>query len=317
MFLQHQSPAEAFSRRAMAAILLDLFNTLVRAPVASDISAFLGRRKISKKHPAYDLCCRGVLLAPLIAASGVDPKVAHQALMTSRVRDVADCVELIEKLGKIKIDNESRDLACAFRDFFYTACQLDEEGVREVRTLIADEHKLVVVTNADAVSLEVISLLAINTWVDATVASCDIGYMKPDVEIFARAAESAKSSPAACIMIGDSWRADIVGALNFGARAVWLDLNCDPVARFIQTNGPAVVSALARPEARSEWESFLSLSLPAGEWRSRSGSKVCAPIVRLHWDEAVKRGASLVEVARIARNMIADPLPEGGSRGAS
>jgi HAD superfamily hydrolase (TIGR01549 family) len=290
----------------MAAILLDLFNTLVRVPEPPDISTFLDDQELSKEHPAYDLCCRGLLLAPLIVDSGIEVDTARHALMTNRLRDIEDGAELLECMGKRRIGRKSRDLTDAFRDFFSSAWKLEEKGVEAIRKLSFADHKLIVVTNADSLSLDAVASLGIESWTDGIAASCDVRSTKPDSTIFERAAQLANSLSAECIMIGDSWRADIVGALNFGARTVWLDLNRDPLARFIQRNGPMAVSSLASAQAQSEWRCFISLSLPAREFAPVDPTSSAA-FALSHWKEVARRGESLSEIAEVVRIMISGP----------
>ncbi len=57
--------------------------------------------------------------------------------------------------------------------------------------------------------------------VDGMVLSEDAGINKPHKEIFDYAFEVSGYSPEACIMIGDSWDADIEGASNGGVSSIW------------------------------------------------------------------------------------------------
>lgn len=59
--------------------------------------------------------------------------------------------------------------------------------------------------------------------ISATVSSFEHGFMKPHPSIFATALERIGAVPTEAVMVGDSVRQDIEGALNAGMRAVLLD----------------------------------------------------------------------------------------------
>jgi HAD superfamily hydrolase (TIGR01662 family) len=56
---------------------------------------------------------------------------------------------------------------------------------------------------------------------EATVISCDVGYMKPHPRIFQYALERMGVDAEEAVMIGDSLRADVEGAKTPGMTAVW------------------------------------------------------------------------------------------------
>jgi len=56
---------------------------------------------------------------------------------------------------------------------------------------------------------------------EATVISCDVGYMKPHPRIFHYALERMGVEAEEAVMVGDSLRADVEGAKTLGMGAVW------------------------------------------------------------------------------------------------
>jgi len=56
---------------------------------------------------------------------------------------------------------------------------------------------------------------------EATVISCDVGYMKPHPRIFHYALERMSVEAEETVMVGDSLRADVEGAKTLGMIAVW------------------------------------------------------------------------------------------------
>jgi HAD superfamily hydrolase (TIGR01509 family) len=60
-------------------------------------------------------------------------------------------------------------------------------------------------------------------WVDALVTSEETGYSKPDPRIVHAALARFDVGPAAAVLIGDAWEADVAGARAAGVRAVWFN----------------------------------------------------------------------------------------------
>jgi putative hydrolase of the HAD superfamily len=59
--------------------------------------------------------------------------------------------------------------------------------------------------------------------ISATVSSSDHGLMKPHPSIFSSALQLLGVAPSEAVMVGDSVRQDIEGALNVGMRAILLN----------------------------------------------------------------------------------------------
>lgn len=63
--------------------------------------------------------------------------------------------------------------------------------------------------------------LGLSDLFEATVISCDVGYMKPHPRIFHYALERMGAEAVETVMVGDSLRADVEGAKTLGMIAVW------------------------------------------------------------------------------------------------
>lgn len=63
----------------------------------------------------------------------------------------------------------------------------------------------------------------LSEYVDALVVSEEAGMSKPDPEIFNIALRRLDSRASETVMIGDSWAADVIGALEAGIRAIWFN----------------------------------------------------------------------------------------------
>ncbi|MGB8354497.1 MAG: HAD-IA family hydrolase [Chthoniobacteraceae bacterium] len=60
---------------------------------------------------------------------------------------------------------------------------------------------------------------------ETVVISSEVGIAKPDAGIFHEACRQMKVNPGDCVMVGDNWERDVLGARSAGMRAIWLCRN--------------------------------------------------------------------------------------------
>lgn len=93
-----------------------------------------------------------------------------------------------------------------------------------LRRLMAAGVRMAVVSNALGHDLvEIVAHFALDEFIETTVASAEVGVVKPAPEVFATALTRAGVSPAQAVMVGDSPGDDVEGALAAGCGAVLLD----------------------------------------------------------------------------------------------
>lgn len=147
--------------------------------------------------------------------------------------------------GSLTIDEARRE---RFRRFFLLhgsetedlltatehAAMLHRETYQASRQVVAGaipllEHlrgkvKVAVVTNnLVAEQVEKLSHLRMDHLIDELVTSEETGSIKPDAGIFRVALERLACDAREAVMIGDSWRSDVLGARNAGIRALWFN----------------------------------------------------------------------------------------------
>ena len=102
------------------------------------------------------------------------------------------------------------------------------EQVAVVKKLRAAGIKTAIVTNVDPDRMQFqrhkIDALDLTPLFDAIVMSGEVGVHKPDRRVFDRATQLLGVSNEDCVFVGDNPNADIVGALNAGMEAVWIDV---------------------------------------------------------------------------------------------
>jgi putative hydrolase of the HAD superfamily len=83
--------------------------------------------------------------------------------------------------------------------------------------------KLGVISNFDSRVYEVMRELEILAYFNSVTISSEVGYAKPDPEIFAAAARSLNIPPERILLIGDSLHADVLAARRAGMKSILID----------------------------------------------------------------------------------------------
>ncbi|MGI4762193.1 MAG: HAD family hydrolase [Janthinobacterium lividum] len=81
----------------------------------------------------------------------------------------------------------------------------------------------IVTNNRTAEQQEKLRFLGMDSLVDALITSEAVGVLKPDPAIYQVALTQLGARPAQTVMVGDNWRADVLGSLAVGIRPVWLN----------------------------------------------------------------------------------------------
>src|SRR5512145_910691 len=91
-----------------------------------------------------------------------------------------------------------------------------------LRALDSRGTKIGVLTNSEGRARELVDELGFGQFVQVVVDSGVEGIEKPDPRIFARMAERLSCSPTDMVHVGDSYEADVLGALGAQMTPVWL-----------------------------------------------------------------------------------------------
>lgn len=94
-----------------------------------------------------------------------------------------------------------------------------EPQIRQLLTALANRYRLIAITNGNAN----INKMGIGELFEFSLQAGPDGKMKPYADLFHSAATRLQVKPQQILHIGDSHRADVMGALNAGCQAAWLD----------------------------------------------------------------------------------------------
>ena len=88
----------------------------------------------------------------------------------------------------------------------------------------SSDLKRVIVTNGSSHQQKAkIKKLQLDNYFNDIYISGELGFSKPDPQIFQHVCNSLSINPKECIFIGDSWESDIVGSSEFGMRSFWIN----------------------------------------------------------------------------------------------
>ncbi len=140
--------------------------------------------------------------------------------------------------------------ACA-REMYgqWAAChhfELYEDVPQALRTLAGAGVRLGLVSNSNRCLETFQAHFALDGLISATVSSADHGMMKPHPSIFLAALHLLQVEPGDALMVGDSVRHDVDGALGVGMRAALLHRNPapHPLEAELERRGVPVIRSL-------------------------------------------------------------------------
>lgn len=100
--------------------------------------------------------------------------------------------------------------------------QAHVEAAARVLEVLSAKYPMVLVSNFYGNIEKVLESYGIRKYFKKIVESAVVGVRKPDPKIFTLGVEALGLEPGECLVVGDSYRKDIMPALEAGCRAVWI-----------------------------------------------------------------------------------------------
>jgi putative hydrolase of the HAD superfamily len=152
---------------------------------------------------------------------------------------------LFDAMGLRLSDAETDAVAAAYRSGYVPAWRAIEGAVELVAAVRQHARIAVISNNLLEETRDKLVFCRLASLIDTLVVSGDEGVSKPDPRIFHVALDRLGVAPAEAVMFGDSWTADIVGAVRAGIRPVWFNPLRKP--RPADPAGVPEIHALAPP----------------------------------------------------------------------
>jgi YjjG family noncanonical pyrimidine nucleotidase len=153
--------------------------------------------------------------------------ISHEELRYRRLKDSFDAISF--DISDAQINQISEDYIQFLPDFNHLF-----EDALEVLQYLKERYELHIITNGFAeVQFRKIANSNLEPYFKTITNSEMAGAKKPNPIIFEHALEKASARKKESIMIGDSMDADVIGALDFGMKAIFFNPNQIQVEDFI------------------------------------------------------------------------------------
>lgn len=124
------------------------------------------------------------------------------------------------------------------------------DGVPEMLENLKGRYKLGIITNYmdGPTCRDVFDKLGYDEIFDSLVVSKELGYVKPAQILFDTALEETNSSPENCVMVGDTYAADVVGGNLAGMKTILVDIYNNQQAHYSEASA-VIKNILEFPKA--------------------------------------------------------------------
>jgi putative hydrolase of the HAD superfamily len=146
-----------------------------------------------------------------------------QGLVTQEQARIQRMQGLFSRYNQPLSVDEARSSADRYRKA-YRAARQPVAGVMALLEYLRPRVKIGVITNnTSREQHEKLDMCGLTLWIDVVVISEEVGFIKPDPAIFKIALEQLGCGPEQAVMVGDSWKVDVLGARGAGIRPVWFN----------------------------------------------------------------------------------------------
>lgn len=171
-----------------------------------------------------------------------------QSFCLRPVVSLPDAVDELCRRCGVQVPQERKNSACRQIEGLKECVEPFPEAFTVLDELRAQGFRLVVLTNTNNPALKyALQKAPVHLHVDAVVASCEEGLIKPDVRLFSRMLQRFRVPPDEALMVGDNLYNDVLAAKAVGMHAVLLDRSesCDYSDAIHTLNGlPAYIQSL-------------------------------------------------------------------------
>lgn len=128
----------------------------------------------------------------------------------------------LAETGKLPAEFDRASASAGIASAGYERARRAVEAARPIVERISRRYSLVLVSNFYGNIESVLSDFALTPFFLTVIESARVGVRKPDPRIFSLGAEALGLKPEETVVVGDSYKKDILPALEAGCRAIWL-----------------------------------------------------------------------------------------------
>ncbi|CAN5696559.1 pyrimidine 5'-nucleotidase [soil metagenome] len=214
----------SFNRTATRAVLFDLDDTLFDHQYSSQC----GLATLRQRYTCFQQKSLSELQQTHLRFLDTWHDKVLQGVLSLDEARTARFRQLFEWYGERASDAMVDTATTVYRQI-YQAARRPVPGVLPLLQQLRASVKIGVVTNnLLSEQQEKLAYCGLTPFVDLLIVSEEVGVAKPDPAIFQAALQRLEYTVSEVVMVGDSWRADILGATNLGIRAIWLNRHALP-----------------------------------------------------------------------------------------
>ena len=145
-------------------------------------------------------------------------KAAYRLASTQEFHDLTSLIRRISPDTKVDAGPYQKQV-----DYEISESGLFPDALPVLTRLRKMELKICLISNLMTQYKQVYFNLGLGQYFDTAIFSCEVGFRKPEKDIYRISLERLGLSPAEAIMFGDDLESDVMGPLSVGMNAVHLD----------------------------------------------------------------------------------------------
>ncbi|MDJ0957147.1 MAG: HAD family hydrolase [Arenicellales bacterium] len=145
-------------------------------------------------------------------------------------------MDIVSKIDPtITPDKTERASQLRLEQFRTALSDIHPHVLSTIKELKQQGKALGLISNADQIEVSGWSQTEASAYFDSAVFSCNVGYIKPEKQIYLHSLTQLGLSPGQCLFVGDGGNDELVGAKNAGMdTAITLEFLDDPMSEPIQ-----------------------------------------------------------------------------------
>ena len=141
-------------------------------------------------------------------------------------------LDIVSKIDPtISLDQTERASELRLEQFRTAFADIHPHVLQTIKELKQQGKMLGLISNADRIEVSSWSETEASTYFDSAIFSCNVGYIKPEKEIYLHSMAELGLSPSQCLFVGDGGNDELVGAKNAGMdTTITLEFLDDPAS---------------------------------------------------------------------------------------
>lgn len=201
------------------AVLFDLDDTILNSRTAqiNAILEFKAKHKVFQSINDEEFINKWDIIMKAKYEKYLKGEITFQELRKERIKTMFSVYD-------IRItDSEAEKIFDSYQEIYEKNWKTFDDA-EEVLDELKAKYKLAIVSNGNSMQQrKKIRLTGLDKYFTNIFISSEVGYVKPQKEIFLKACEAINVKPENTVMIGDKYKVDIEGSIKAGLNAIWVN----------------------------------------------------------------------------------------------